>query len=206
MRYNDIANKIQPEKFSSNTFYVDLIMAYKNFCYDLHSLAEVLPITEEYDFSYELNGPLLNRLNNVKLAEGYQKMRASHFFLTYTKPFEFVECSYGINNQKVTMTFAYPLKNGYKIGIQLEDNQFRRFVLGKNHRQFANNVIQIQYLFDSNWKSPREKLLFLGYNPDFTYQYTPITTIRTYSDLSKEINDVLLDIHNNKDRIENQIP
>lgn len=206
IRYNEIADRIVPEKFSAVDFDIDLINAYKEFCILLHTLAIALPINKSYDFTYSLNKNLLKKLNTIKLAEGYQKMRTSHFFLNYKAPFKSIICDSGINNQKMSINFKQPLRNNYNIGVQIEGNQFRIFVQGIKHREFALILCNSHLFFNINWRSPKEGLLFLGYNPDFTYQYYKIETIRTYKYLSSEIEIILRAIRSNKNAIEELIP
>ncbi len=206
LRYNQIADKIKPELFTKNSFESSLIESYKEFCQTLHDLASVLPNTNYYDFTFSLNRPFTMKLNEVKLAEGYSKMRANHFLFMYKKPYDFIECNYSINHQKATISVAYPLKDKYKIGVQLEGNQKRRFVKGVNHKTFAANLRQQSLFFSATWQSPKEKKPFLGYKPDFTYQYDLIKEVKSYDTLFSEIDEILKYVNEKKNIIEQYIP
>lgn len=205
IRYNDIANNIHPENYNSNEFGTALIASYKDFCNELHALAELLPINNLYDFTYSFNFEFLQQLNRIKMAEGYLKMRSSHFLLNYQKPYDFIKCSYSINNQKATISFSYPLIRDYSIGVQLEDKQFRIFVQGINRIQFAENLRNIPLFFSNTWVSP-SGLPFLGYRPDFTYQFENVDENKSFDLLYNEINTKLSFIHANRQAIELQIP
>lgn len=206
LRYNQIADRIKPEQFTENEFESSLIKSYTEFCKTLHELASALPITTDYDFTFSLNRPLMIKLNEVKLAEGYSKMRANHFLNMYRKCFDFLECDYSINHQKATISIAYPLRDEYAIGVQLEGNQKRKFVKGENHKLFAENLSQQSLFFNPNWQSPRERRPFLEYKPDFYYQYDPITKVMSYNTLFTEINEIMECVNTNKVKIERCIP
>jgi len=204
-RYIDIANRIHPELFTNDPFESSLISRYIEFCQILHSLASNLPIEESYDFTYSFNNEILGRLNQVKLAEGYLRMRSSHLLSKYVKPFDIITYSNSINNQKATISFTYPLSKGYNVGVQLEDNQFRYFIQGAKHEEFAEALRINDLFFRVDWVSPRG-LPYLRYQPDFNYQFDLIIEPITFQNLFMEINHVLNFIHNNKELIESFIP
>lgn len=204
-RYIDIADRIHPERFTNDLFELSLISHYKEFCQILHSLALILHIEEEYDFTYSFNNELLGRLNQVKLAEGYLKMRSSHLLFNYIRPYDCITYSSSINHQKATISFNYPLRDGYNAGVQLEDNHFRYFIQGVRNETFAENLRENNIFFRVDWTSPTG-LPYLGYRPDFKYQFDIIDEPVTFIDLFERINQVLFFIHNNQEEIESLIP
>jgi len=204
-RYSDIANRINSERFTNDPFELSLISHYKEFCQILHSLALIIHIEESYDFTYSFNNDLLGRLNQVKLAEGYLKMRSSHLLLNYVKPYDCITYSSSINHQKATISFNYPLRDGYSAGVQLEDNQFRYYIQGTRNETFAENLRENNVFFRINWTSPTG-LPYLGYSPDFKYQFDVLAEPVPFNELFKKINQALLFIHNNVEDIESLIP
>ncbi len=203
--YRDISEKIEPEKFTEDKYHQYLITDYKEFTLTLAVLAEQLSITEEYDFAISLNKKLYNDLNKIKLWEGFQKMRASHLlhhFKNYNK-YE-VTTFYRINHQKVTIDFVVALKEDYKIGIQIEDNKYRRFIIGPKHDEFSENLRKNNVFFNESWISPKKKPM-MSYKPNFKYQYVAILKMK-FVDLFERINDDILAIKNNIDIIESHIP
>ena len=111
---------------------------------------------------------------------------------------------YGINNQKATIDFVLGLKEDYKIGIQLEDNQFRKFVIGKKHIEFAESLRMNNLFFSSKWLSPQKKTM-LGYRPDFQYQYEKIEPL-PFKDLFNKIEHEIQNINKLREEIESKIP
>jgi hypothetical protein len=204
--YKDISEEIIPNNFSSEPYYQGLISDYKTFTKDLSDLIENLGFTDKYDFAIAFERELFEKLNEIKIWEGYQKMRASHLLNNFNKNnIHNVLNSYGINNQKATITFSKLLNKNYEIGIQIENNQFRRFIRGVKHEEFSKSLIDSNIFFRSNWKSPRDKKETLGYKPDFKYQYEKIDVL-TFSDLFKKINKEFETVLNNWDAILAKIP
>lgn len=205
LTYKEIAEKINPNDFTNIDYYKDLINDYKQLIQNLVHLTELLSVNQNYDFAISNNKDLFNKLNEIKLWEGYQKLRASHLvtkFREINKHEMFV--GYGINNQKATIDFVLGLKDNYRIGIQLEDNQFRRFISGKQHIEFAESLRINNLFFDSQWISPQRKKM-LGYNPDFQYQYENIENL-SFEVLFNKINSEIQNIINLRVEIELKIP
>ncbi len=205
--YRSISETIIPNNFSDNKYYQDLIEDYKQFTLNLATLAEQLEIKQEYDFAISLNKGLYNKLNGIKLWEGYQKLRASHLLFYFQKSNTNIHNAttrYSINNQKVTIDFVIFLSGEYKIGIQIEDNQYRKFIIGPKHVQFSENLRNNSIFFNSAWSSPQKKNM-MSYKPDFKYQYEKIGNMK-FDDLFKKINDDLSIIKKDLDNIRNQIP
>lgn len=164
-----------------------------------------MAITQEYDFALSHNLELFSKLNDIKLWEAYQKLRASHLLFHFNKiNTHNVIASYRINHQKVTIHFELNFTSAYKIGIQIEDNQYRKFIIGPNHSKFAENLRINNIFFDDKWNSPQSKNM-MGYNPNFKYQYNKIRMIK-FEELFKKINEDFLIIQKNMNKIRNLIP
>jgi len=156
--YKEISEKINPENFTIDKYHQSLIQDYIYLTRNLSKLTELLDLSPNYDFAISHNKDLYKKLNEIKLWEGYQKLRASHLITKYQESNEVeMYVGYGINNQKATIDFVLGLEDNYRIGIQLEDNQFRKFVAGKKHIEFAESLRKNNIFFNSNWISPREK-------------------------------------------------
>jgi hypothetical protein len=203
--YRQLSEQLIPENFTKDSYYKSLIQDYKGFILNLAELAEHLPINHVYDFAKAYNKELFAQLNSIKLWEGFQKLRASHLLLHFAKANAHqVEASYRINNQKVTIQFLVPIRNGYNIGIQIEDNQYRKFIYGPKHDQFAENLRSNNIFFNSGWLSPQKKPI-CSYNPNFRYQYEKLLPLR-FNQLFAKINADIDYIKNNWTKINYLLP
>jgi hypothetical protein len=197
LSYSDIAHKINANNFTSDSFEVALIDKYKSFILKLSDLANLLPRTREYDFAIKFDQDLFKALNEIKFWEVYQKMRASDLIYDFTKNYPGVEVYYGINHQKATIGFYIEI-SGYKIGIQLEDNQFRRYINGAKALEIGLEMQNRNLFFKSNWK---QKVDFLKYGHDWRYQYELKQQPYFFDDLFSDINCELDILRNNEHTI-----
>jgi len=205
LTYKTIAEKINPSVFTTNGYYQNLISDYKQLTQNLVRLTELLSVSQSYDFAISHNKELFQKLNEIKLWEGYQKLRASHLLTKFRESIKYeMYTGYGVNNQKATIDFVLGLKDNYRIGVQLEDNQFRKFIGGKKHIEFGESLRMNDIFFNSRWISPRKKTM-LGYKPDFQYQYEKIEAL-TFDELFEKINSEIQNIINTKEEIESKIP
>lgn len=203
--YKNISDSIESNKFTNDTYYQSLISDYKLFSFNLSELAEQLEIKQEYDFAISLNKGLYGKLNEIKLWEGYQKLRASHLLIHFNKSNTHnVTTAYGINNQKATIDFVIDLQDGYKLGVQIEDIQYRKFVIGKKAGIFAENLIDNNLFLNKSFMG-RGKKSYLNYGDTFKYQYEKIEKL-TFKDLFEKINNDFQNINNEIDNIKGQIP
>jgi hypothetical protein len=207
--YRNISESIEPENFTDNIYYQSLIADYKVFTLNLALLAESIEIKEEYDFYNPASKYLFDKLNDINLWEGYQKLRASHLIIEFEKQFKQsnVHLNYGINNQKATMDFRplLNLKSGYGVGIQIEGDQYRKFVEGQKAAEFADNLLKNGIFLDSK-KKFKKGVSYLNYGNYFKYQYEKITTVDSFAALFKRIENDINFIEKNKQNIEVQIP
>lgn len=201
--YRNISEVIFPENFTDNEYHKKLIQDYKEFIYNLSELSHSLPINQEYDFANSYNSELFHKLNEIKLWESYQKLRASHF-LHHLGNRENVFTRYSVNNQKATITIFIQLKDNYQIGIEIEDKQFRKFVMGKKAEIFAQNLLSNRIFFDEEFKGRGNKA-FLCYGSVFRYQYKKINNKTSFQSLFNDIHSVLSEIEEQKISIENKI-
>lgn len=203
--YRNISNAIEPKNFTNDAYFQCLISDYKQFTLNLSELAEQMEIKKEYDFAISLNKELYHKLNDIKLWEGYQKLRASHLQFHFTNSnIHNLGTGYSINNQKATIDFIIDIQNGYRLGIQIEDIQYRKFVVGRRAEKFAENLIK-NNLFLNNTFIGRGMKSYLNYGENFKYQYDRIGTI-TFENLFKKINTDFQIIKTDIDKIKAQIP
>lgn len=203
--YRTISDSIKPNKFTNDTYYQSIISDYKQFAFNLSELSKQLEIKQEYDFATSLDKVLYGKLNEIKLWESYQKLRASHLLIHFSKSNRHnLTTEYKINNQNATIDFVLNLQDNYELGIQIEDIQYRRFVKGIKAGKFAENLIGSN-LFFNNTFSGRDKKPYLNYGDTFKYQYEKIKRI-TFKDLFKKINKDFQKIINEIDNIKKQIP
>jgi hypothetical protein len=195
--YADIAHSINAYDFTSDAFEEALIDRYKSFIIKLSELANLLPRTREYDFAIKFDEDLFKALNEIKFWEVYQKMRASELVFDFTKKYPGVDVYYGINHQKATIGFCLEF-SGYYIGIQLENNQFRRYIHGARAEEIGLEMQNRNLFFKSNWN---KKADFLKYGKDWRYQYDLMAKPFSFDDLFSEIDKELEILRNNRSTI-----
>lgn len=186
LSYEDIASRIDSTKFSTNDFDVTLIEQYKKFITLLTELAHNLPCISKYDFAIAFSGGLFDKLNEIKFWEGYQKMRSSDLLIKFNKKNPDINTSYTINNQKATISFTYKIKK-YEFGIQIENDQFRRFISGKNAKKIAAKLMSKSLFFDEQLNLERRSKDFLKYGKNWAYQYLKLKEIIPYDALFEMI-------------------
>lgn len=202
--YKDISTAIVPENFTTNKYFQNIISDYKDFTLNLAELTEQLTIMEKYDFSISENKELFGQLNEIKLWEGYQKLRASHLLLHYRNfNIHNIRTGYSVHNQKATIDFSFELIRDYVVGIQIEDNQYRKFVVGEKvgdkTKKFAENLID-NNLFLNKMFTGRGGKSFLNFGDIFKYQYEIIENI-TFDDLFVKINNDIQFIKDNRENL-----
>lgn len=211
LTYRELSERLVPEKFASpNTYNYYLIEDYKNLLSSLASIADLLSPTKQYDFA-KSHDEKFHYLNEARLWEGYQKLRASHLISCfknsdiYSELPEDIKLAYGVNNKKATLDFYTTLGN-YNIGIQIEDKQFRRFINGPQGEMVSNKLLSEGIFFDQGFKSKKGNKNFLGYfERKFSYQYEKIDSPISFDDLFEKIKDEFQNIKSNQARIENCI-
>lgn len=138
-------------------------------------------------------------LNEIKLWEGYQKLRSSHLLYHFNNRDD-IGTRYDINNQKATITFFITLSPGVEIGVEIEDKQFRRFVYCDGAEAIAQRLLTRQLFFSSEFKG-RGNRSFLSYGNDFRYQYERIENQTSFDDLFDRICEEFKIIRERRDEI-----
>jgi hypothetical protein len=232
MNYQELSNRINPSKIvkgisdvSKIQYYESLIEDYKKFILNLHSLAfdSELSVTNNYDFAnsfHKDNGPdlgLFSLLDEIKFWEVYQKMRASHLKYEFEKfnSLSFIgPVVYGIHNQRATINFPVILllneknENILEVGVQLENDEFRKYVFCKNAGPLLDKMKEQDIFFDKNYLSPNKKK-YLNYGDKWKYQYKKIENeivggnikYKSYEKLFSEIKTELEVVFKNKENI-----
>lgn len=207
--YKEIANRLIPDKFVSyNDPSYHLIQYYKSFLTDLSCLSDVLCRTYaggEYNFSIKGNEDFLfKQLNTIKFWEVYAKYRSSHFSNYIKDKLENnkdlrkdrISVIYSINHQKATVTIYFNFRNSendpyFGAGIQIEDNQYRRFIgMDSRKEDDLNKWIKSNFWFKENnrnnrinkYKNTKDK------NRVFSYQYDDLK-----NKFSMNLNDISYD-------------
>lgn len=209
LTYQQLSERLVPEKFASpNSYNYYLIEDYKNLLSDLASIANLLSPTEQYDFAKGHKKDLYTSLDKAKLWEGYQKLRASHLIACfknnkiYSKLPEDIKLDYGVNHKKATLDFSINLGN-YRIGIQIEDKQFRRYINGRGGRKVAEKLLAEGIFFNRKFSSNRGGKNFLGYfDGDFSYQYDTLELPIAFDDLFEMIDEEFQSVKLNQAIIE----
>jgi hypothetical protein len=205
MTYLELSEKINPERFTQDPYHLHLINDYKSFLKHLAELAEQLQIKPAYNFAIAFETEIYRQLNSIKLWEGYQKMRASHLLYQYKKHnIHGVKTGYSVNNQKATIDFVVQLTEGYNVGIQIENDQYRKFISGKNAAGFASALIQNDVFLNKHFQG-RGKKPFLNYGEHFKYQYEVLESALTFDELFACVNKDIADILKNKEALKSLI-
>ena len=213
LTYQDISENIFPEKFkpslnktfpNKSAYYLSLIEDYKQFTYHLSQLNDALKLTEHYDFANKFQPELFHQLNGLKLWEGYQKVRASHLIQAFEKysQSKFITW-YTINNQKATMDFKVKVED-YRFGIQIENEQYRKFIYGKNADLIADQLLEENVFFTTEFKGRGNKP-YLNYGKEFKYQYTKLESPISFNNLFTQIINDLNWILEHQDKILNTV-
>jgi hypothetical protein len=206
--YRDIADAIDSTNFTKNIYYKSLIDDYKRFTSKLAEISENLPLTKNYDFFQSVNQDLFKYLEDIQFLESYLKIRASDLLFQFDNitNHKDLEVDYLINRKKATINFFIKINNDYKIGITIEDKQYRKIIEGSKPDQFSKKLLEKEIFFNNDWKSPKDKKVLLGYEPKWKYQYEEINKIETYKDLFKKINNDINEIKKDFEKIKESIP
>lgn len=204
--YKDLAHLIDCNKFCEGGYYKELIEDYKTFTLNLVALAELLEINETYDFAISNNRGLYQLIDKI-IWDGFQRLRGNHMVRLFKEKYPILPTTpvVNINNRKATIHFPIELGNGYRIGIQIEDLQFRKFVSGPKPLKFAQTVYDAKLFFDDN-SEHRKREKFLRYDPDFRYQYVKLKKEMPYDELFSLIKKEFEYIEDNFDNIKKCIP
>lgn len=167
-----------------------LIEDYKAFIDNLSQFAKEFELGDIYDFAISFQIELYRLLNEYKLWESYQKIRASHLLHVFSKKFPATEITtrYGINHQKATIDFYFEFSKGTKLGIQLENNQYRKFIESKDVEGKIRRLIEDGIFFTSTF-ARRKGIQFLKYGASFRYQYKIIEKPEEFDCIFNRIND-----------------
>lgn len=161
------------DKFSSNIYYYELIKDYVRLLTYLNNIVKSFRLSGNYDFALNVRPKLFKSLNEIKLWENYQRVAGQDFALRVAEILERIPEFNGfltnssVNHQKATINFSFRWNN-FEIGIQIENNHFRRFIYGKITRDNADKLRKQNIWFDESWK-PKRKLKELE-NNDIEYE------------------------------------
>jgi hypothetical protein len=128
----------------------------------MQSVIDSYNLTGDYDFAKSLNDTIYRELRRVNLWENYQRVAGQDFCDSMTKKlihingFEDIKSSSSVNHQKATINFYFDWKD-FDIGIQIEDNQYRKFVYGKGNEIAMNRLKAKGLWFTSEFNVARKK-------------------------------------------------
>lgn len=220
--YKEIAEAINASAFTTDSYYQNLIEDYKRFTANLALLAEEISkqyLNDTYNFaitqvrkgkdkafeSIAKDEPrnLFELLDEIKMWESYQKFRASHLLYHFSKTTTNTSYTtyHSLNNRKATIGFEYKIKGDdkLKVGIQIEDQQFRKFVRCRNAESIAVKLFEKKILFNDTFEKARGRR-FLKYDTTFRYQYEKIGQM-TFDELFEKIDREMNKIINLEDKI-----
>ena len=173
-------------RFSTELYHQLLIEDYINLVKNTNLIYKQFPLTGNYDFSkHSLSKKgkdgLYNKFKEIKLWQAYQKIAGSRFVNEIGKSlkekYPNIEVNSGITRQVICLDFF--LKIGkFKIGIQIENNQFRHCLYGENVREKGEKLIESKIWFNKDFKAKgsNKGASFNSYKTknsllEFIYQY-----------------------------------
>jgi hypothetical protein len=162
--YEKVKNDLNQDigVYKKYKYHYELISDYIRLITNLQNVITSYNLTGDYDFALNSRKGLLVILNEVKLWENYQRVAGQDFAkrvydkIKPLKGFENIITNSSINHQKATINFCFKWKF-FEIGIQIENNQFRRFIYGDINRENADRLRIKSLWFNTEWK-PKRKL------------------------------------------------
>lgn len=207
--YKELSSKINPSDFTSDSFQKSLINKYKEFINNLSELISGFTPESIYNFAIEFQKDLFNTLNKYKLWETYQKICADRLINEYSLNYkqDYVITGYSINNQKATLDFFLKLNEEIKIGISIENNQYRKFIISKSADHDIDILIENSIFFNQVFYSKKAHNNHLKYGKNYKYQYNKplLESNISYEKFFESINKDLKFIFENKESILNII-
>ncbi len=173
--YEELQEKLKEniDKFLTDKYHHELIKDYISLITYLDKIVKSFKLTGNYDFALNSRPKLFVSLNEIKLWENYQRVAgqdlAQKVFekLKKTHGFEGIITNSSVNHQKSTINFSFKWSS-FEIGIQIENNQFRRFIYGVIKREDADKLRLQNIWFEEGWK-PKRKIKKLE-NKDIEYE------------------------------------
>ncbi len=223
--YGELADRISlfADKIES-TYFKMIISDYVNVIRGLSNLSDELSVEDTYNYFYK--NPIMKNsfeaLNQIRLLDIYLKYRASHtsyyvyckykkqtsiksFYGENNPTIENLTFNWGMNNKKATLDFYLNVpKTGMVIGIEIEDNEYRRFIKADVLEESLKRLVSNNLWFN-DWKSP-QGLRFRKYkdsrnNQVFYYQFEKIKEEITYDNLFEKISSDLDYVIENREQI-----
>lgn len=212
-----IENKIS-DFAKGNNYYESLIRDYIKLINGLQVLFDSLPQSGDYNFTEHQNKQLYENLEEAKLWQVYQRISGSNFEIQMRnillKHFPTLNTHFSITTQKACNDFYFKINN-YNVGVQIEGNQFRRYLYGTNAYAIGDALINGDIWFNKTFKTKGKNkgrnfncFDIKKENKHFIYQYEDVFKNKydlTKQGISNEINKTLSEITSNLDIIEQLI-
>ena len=96
-----------------------------------------------------------------------------------------------MTHRKPGSAFFVDVDSDIEIGIQIENDQYRKYLRAPNAESGINALIQKGLFFSRDYRSPRKKELYLNYGKVFKYQYQKMTGGVALNILLRSINEEL---------------
>lgn len=207
--YENLAEKLSQISEFKNQYDEFLITDYINV---VKLIANAFPkiSTQKYDFYEE------NKLDEIGLKDIYVKWRTSEFANCIKQKLNRADWDIGFSfhNKKGTIDIvkSFP-EYGFNIGIQIENNQYRYFMIipcdtvftnKKEVREKIASELHCNGYWFNNTQDTKRNILykeFCGYNPDFIYRYFTLEKhygVSSLKDISYEdiVRQIEKDINN----------
>ncbi len=161
--YTKVENVLNQDigNYKENQYHFELITDYIRLITNLQKVIASYKLTGDYDFALNSRKKSMGILNEIKFWENYQRYAGQDFAKrVYDKiksisGFENLRTNSSINHQKATINFSFKWEH-FEIGIQIENNQFRRFLYGEIKREDADKLRTKPLWFDSDWRPKRK--------------------------------------------------
>ena len=100
------------------------------------------------------------------------------------------------------MNFFVEIEDDKSLGIQVENDQYRRFVRSKSAASDISKLLAEGIFFDKDFRSSQKQQPYLNYTEGFKYQYERMKGAIAFNLMFRGINDELVGgILSNLDRI-----
>lgn len=161
--YKEVIDTIKDNlNLINDPYYKGILNDYVEFVENLQEIMDSFQSKGNYDFSIFSNKKLFEVLNEIKLWENYQRIAGETFRFKLQKELRRVlpktnfSSGFSINNQKATINFEIEI-DGIIAGIQIENDQYRRFVFGDIDSVDILRIIERSVWFRSDFKLARKK-------------------------------------------------
>jgi len=174
--YSDLRKELEKELvFDKEEGYeIELLKDYVKLIERIQKIVDSYNITGDYNFTIQSRPIFFEQLNKINFWENYQRAAGGYFReivsarIRNIDKFQSILSNSSINHQKATINFYFEIQD-FEIGIQLENNQFRRFIYGKINKECVKELIAKEIWFNNKFRLDRKINKEEDYRPYGSY-------------------------------------